>query len=68
MLVLLSVMWMIFVIAPNLHPYFRFFLRHAVQLLSPGSVVAKMNGRDNICKVYFSLVYHLTLKTLIGLR
>ncbi|KAG8371334.1 hypothetical protein BUALT_Bualt13G0076900 [Buddleja alternifolia] len=26
-------------------------LRHAVQLLSPGSVVAKMNGRDTICKV-----------------
>ncbi|GFZ20463.1 P-loop containing nucleoside triphosphate hydrolases superfamily protein [Actinidia rufa] len=25
-------------------------LRHAVQLLSPASVVAKMNGRDNICK------------------
>ncbi|GFZ20465.1 P-loop containing nucleoside triphosphate hydrolases superfamily protein [Actinidia rufa] len=24
--------------------------RHAVQLLSPASVVAKMNGRDNICK------------------
>ncbi|PRQ24950.1 putative DNA helicase [Rosa chinensis] len=26
------------------------FLRHAVQLLSPASIVAKMNGRDNICK------------------
>ncbi|WCJ41870.1 RuvB-like helicase 1 [Euphorbia peplus] len=25
-------------------------LRHAVQLLSPASIVAKMNGRDNICK------------------
>ncbi|OWM69019.1 hypothetical protein CDL15_Pgr025206 [Punica granatum] len=25
-------------------------LRHAVQLLSPASVVAKMNGRDSICK------------------
>ncbi|GAA0155431.1 hypothetical protein LIER_13161 [Lithospermum erythrorhizon] len=25
-------------------------LRHAVQLLSPASVVAKMNGRDQICK------------------
>ncbi|CAH1437948.1 unnamed protein product [Lactuca virosa] len=25
-------------------------LRHAVQLLSPGSVVAKMNGREGICK------------------
>lgn len=25
--------------------------RHAVQLLSPASIVAKMNGRDNICKV-----------------
>lgn len=27
------------------------FDRHAVQLLSPASIVAKMNGRDNICKV-----------------
>nr|XP_016473385.1 PREDICTED: ruvB-like protein 1 [Nicotiana tabacum] len=26
-------------------------LRHAVQLLSPASVVAKMNGRDKICKM-----------------
>ncbi|KAG2297391.1 hypothetical protein Bca52824_044060 [Brassica carinata] len=26
-------------------------LRHAVQLLSPASIVAKMNGRDNICKM-----------------
>ncbi|CAL9000176.1 unnamed protein product [Prunus brigantina] len=25
-------------------------LRHAVQLLSPASIVAKMNGRDKICK------------------
>lgn len=25
--------------------------RHAVQLLSPASIVAKMNGRDSICKV-----------------
>ncbi|KAK4607873.1 hypothetical protein RGQ29_001619 [Quercus rubra] len=25
-------------------------LRHAVQLLSPSSIMAKMNGRDNICK------------------
>ncbi|KAI3809531.1 hypothetical protein L1987_25508 [Smallanthus sonchifolius] len=25
-------------------------LRHAVQLLSPGSVMAKMNGREGICK------------------
>ncbi|AES75038.1 DNA helicase TIP49 TBP-interacting protein [Medicago truncatula] len=25
-------------------------LRHAVQLLSPASVVTKINGRDNICK------------------
>ncbi|KHG05482.1 RuvB-like 1 [Gossypium arboreum] len=25
-------------------------LRHAVQLLSPASIVAKMNGRDGICK------------------
>jgi RuvB-like protein 1 (pontin 52) len=35
---------------------FQFYLyvlliRHAVQLLSPASVVAKINGRDNICKV-----------------
>ncbi|KAK4488170.1 hypothetical protein RD792_003912, partial [Penstemon davidsonii] len=27
-------------------------LRHAVQLLSPASIVAKMNGRDHICKGY----------------
>ncbi|RVW97318.1 RuvB-like protein 1 [Vitis vinifera] len=25
-------------------------LRHAVQLLSPASIMARMNGRDNICK------------------
>ncbi|KAL9272261.1 RuvB-like protein [Drosera capensis] len=25
-------------------------LRHAIQLLSPSSIIAKMNGRDNICK------------------
>ncbi|KAI3863444.1 hypothetical protein MKX03_005909 [Papaver bracteatum] len=25
-------------------------LRHAVQLLSPASIVARMNGRDGICK------------------
>ncbi|KZV24660.1 ruvB-like protein 1 [Dorcoceras hygrometricum] len=25
-------------------------LRHAVQLLSPASIIAKMNGRENICK------------------
>ncbi|KAJ8440501.1 hypothetical protein Cgig2_022942 [Carnegiea gigantea] len=25
-------------------------LRHAVQLLSPASVIARMNGRENICK------------------
>ncbi|XVF69221.1 hypothetical protein PTKIN_Ptkin11bG0063500 [Pterospermum kingtungense] len=25
-------------------------LRHAVQLLLPASIVAKMNGRDNVCK------------------
>uniref|UniRef100_A0A7N2M0I9 RuvB-like helicase n=1 Tax=Quercus lobata TaxID=97700 RepID=A0A7N2M0I9_QUELO len=25
-------------------------IRHAVQLLSPSSIMAKMNGRDNICK------------------
>ncbi|KAF6139711.1 hypothetical protein GIB67_006659 [Kingdonia uniflora] len=29
-------------------------LRHAVQLLSPASIVAKMNGRDTICKWKFS--------------
>ena len=28
-----------------------FTCRHAVQLLSPASIVAKMNGRDSICKV-----------------
>ena len=28
-----------------------FTCRHAVQLLSPSSIVAKMNGRDSICKV-----------------
>lgn len=32
------------------------FLRHAVQLLSPASVVAKMNGRDSICKVIHEIV------------
>jgi len=31
--------------------------RHAVQLLSPASIVAKMNGRDNICKVIMKLNY-----------
>ena len=25
-------------------------LRHAVQLLSPASIIARMNGRENICK------------------
>lgn len=30
-------------------------IRHAVQLLSPASIVAKMNGRDNICKVIMKL-------------
>ncbi|KAL9253798.1 RuvB-like protein [Drosera capensis] len=25
-------------------------LRHAIQLLSPSSIIAKMNGQDNICK------------------
>ncbi|OWM64012.1 ruvB-like protein 1 isoform X1 [Punica granatum] len=29
-------------------------LRHAVQLLFPTSVVAKINGQDNICKEVFS--------------
>jgi len=32
-------------------------IRHAVQLLSPASIVAKMNGRDNICKVIMKLDY-----------
>lgn len=36
-------------------------LRHAVQLLSPASVVAKMNGRDNICKADLEEVNSLYL-------
>ncbi|KAE9600467.1 putative DNA helicase [Lupinus albus] len=36
-------------------------LRHAVQLLSPASIVAKMNGRDNICKVDLDQVCSLYL-------
>ncbi|KAK6776595.1 hypothetical protein RDI58_027596 [Solanum bulbocastanum] len=36
-------------------------LRHAVQLLSPASVVAKMNGRDKICKVDLDEVNSLYL-------
>ncbi|KAL0355915.1 UNVERIFIED_CONTAM: RuvB-like protein 1 [Sesamum radiatum] len=34
-------------------------LRHAVQLLSPASIVAKMNGRDSICKVWKKVDYNL---------
>ncbi|XP_010454496.1 PREDICTED: ruvB-like protein 1 [Camelina sativa] len=36
-------------------------LRHAVQLLSPASIVAKMNGRDNICKADIEEVTSLYL-------
>ncbi|CAN0909916.1 RuvB-like protein 1 [Linum grandiflorum] len=36
-------------------------LRHAVQLLSPASIVAKMNGRDNICKADLDEVCSLYL-------
>ncbi|KAH0660620.1 hypothetical protein KY285_029232 [Solanum tuberosum] len=36
-------------------------LRHAVQLLSPASIVAKMNGRDKICKVDLDEVSSLYL-------
>ncbi|TKY64473.1 RuvB protein 1 [Spatholobus suberectus] len=36
-------------------------LRHAVQLLSPASIVAKMNGRDNICKADLEEVCSLYL-------
>uniref|UniRef100_A0A166DGA8 RuvB-like helicase n=1 Tax=Daucus carota subsp. sativus TaxID=79200 RepID=A0A166DGA8_DAUCS len=36
-------------------------LRHAVQLLSPASVVAKMNGRDGICKADLEEVCSLYL-------
>ncbi|PON78823.1 RuvB-like [Parasponia andersonii] len=36
-------------------------LRHAVQLLSPASIVAKMNGRDNICKADLEEVISLYL-------
>ncbi|KAK2987750.1 hypothetical protein RJ640_016345 [Escallonia rubra] len=36
-------------------------LRHAVQLLSPASVVAKMNGRDSICKADLEEVNSLYL-------
>lgn len=31
---------------------FWLFCRHAVQLLSPASIMAKMNGRESICKVF----------------
>ncbi|CAI0560619.1 unnamed protein product [Linum tenue] len=36
-------------------------LRHSVQLLSPASIVAKMNGRDNICKADLDEVCSLYL-------
>ncbi|GER53151.1 RuvB-like helicase 1 [Striga asiatica] len=36
-------------------------LRHAVQLLSPASIVAKMNGRDSICKADLEEVSSLYL-------
>ncbi|KAL0784837.1 hypothetical protein YC2023_035050 [Brassica napus] len=36
-------------------------LRHAVQLLSPASIVAKMNGRDSICKADIEEVTSLYL-------
>ncbi|KAJ4883638.1 RuvB-like protein 1 [Raphanus sativus] len=36
-------------------------LRHAVQLLSPASIVAKMSGRDNICKADIEEVTSLYL-------
>nr|GMD34091.1 ruvB-like protein 1 [Ipomoea batatas] len=36
-------------------------LRHAVQLLSPASIVAKMNGRDKICKADLEEVNSLYL-------
>ncbi|KAK9105230.1 hypothetical protein Scep_022074 [Stephania cephalantha] len=36
-------------------------LRHAVQLLSPASVVARMNGRDSICKADLEEVTSLYL-------
>ncbi|PKI57845.1 hypothetical protein CRG98_021748 [Punica granatum] len=36
-------------------------LRHAVQLLSPASVMAKMNGRDNICNADIEEVTNLYL-------
>ncbi|KAF3791951.1 RuvB-like helicase 2 [Nymphaea thermarum] len=36
-------------------------LRHAVQLLSPASVIAKMNGRDGICKADLEEVTSLYL-------
>ncbi|KAI4304756.1 hypothetical protein MLD38_040228 [Melastoma candidum] len=36
-------------------------LRHAVQLLSPASIVAKMNGRDDVCKADIEEVTSLYL-------
>ncbi|CAN8252569.1 unnamed protein product [Cochlearia groenlandica] len=36
-------------------------LRHSVQLMSPASIVAKMNGRDNICKADIEEVTSLYL-------
>lgn len=49
-------------------------LRHAVQLLSPASIVAKLNGREEICKVMIvSTCQHLfvnecTLRTLFTIK
>lgn len=39
------------------------FPRHAVQLLTPASIVARMNGRDSICKVLRST--YLSLHVLV---
>lgn len=36
-------------------------LRHAIQLLSPASIVAKTNGRDKICKADLEEVTSLYL-------
>ena len=47
-------------------------LRHAVQLLSPASIVAKLNGREEICKVMIvSTCQHVnecTLRTLFTIK
>ncbi|KAL9156407.1 hypothetical protein ABFS82_09G074700 [Erythranthe guttata] len=36
-------------------------IRHAVQLLSPASIIAKMSGRGNICKADIEEVNSLYL-------